>query len=127
MLNVCEPTRWNPPPSQDPFGTRDADLSRIDFRSDPNGASRCLENRFRDVMGVAAVMKKDMEIAVSIRCEGLPKVFDQLAIELANLRRWHRGLEYQIGPAAEIDRRSDECLLHRQDHMPVAADTRFVT
>ena len=46
------------------------------------------EDRFGDVMAVAAVVQHDMQIAQRVGRRGLPEILDQLAVEIADLGRW---------------------------------------
>ena len=53
----------------------------------PQGPGRCLEDRFGDVMAVAAVVQHDVQIAQRVGGHGLPEILDQFAVEIADLLR----------------------------------------
>ena len=57
---------------------------------------------------------------------GLPEIFDQFAVEVADLGRRERDLKHQGIAAAQIEGRGDQRLFHRQREVAVAADARFV-
>jgi len=78
-------------------------------------------------MRISTVVHQDMQVAQCVRSKRLPKVFDQFAVEIADLWGWHLCLENQKGPAAKIDGARDQSLFHWQNHMAVTPDSVFVT
>lgn len=76
---------------------------------------------------VPAVMQEDMQVATGVRSKGLPEIFDELAVEITDLRRWHRSLKYHESPTAKVNRCGDERLFHRESHVAVTPDTGFVS
>ena len=77
--------------------------ARIDFDGHAQRAGGGLEDRFGDVVAVAAVVHDDVQVAQRVGGDGLPEVFDQLAVEVADLGRGKLGLEDEVVPAAEVD------------------------
>ena len=77
-----------------------APVAAIVFYRHSQTARQRLEDRFADVMRVAAVVQYNMKVAKCVRRKGLPKVFHQFAIEIAD--PWGREicLEYEIITAA---------------------------
>jgi hypothetical protein len=66
-----------------------------------------------------------MQVALRVGREPLPKVFDQLAVEIPDFGRWHGRLENQKRSSTKIDRCCYERFLHGEDHMPISADSLF--
>ena len=71
---------------QRPLGARHARHPRIAFHRHSQGAGGGFEDRFADVVAVAAVVNEDVQIAERVGGKGLQEVFDQLAVEVADLR-----------------------------------------
>ena len=90
------------------------------------GAGRGFEDRFADVMRVAAVVQRDVQVAQAVGRQRLPEVFDQLTVELPDLRGGERGREHQVVAPAQVDGAGHERLFHRQREVAVAADARLV-
>ena len=77
-------------------------------------------------MAVAAVVQDDVQIHQGIGGEGLPEIFDEFAVELADFVGGNGNLKHEGVPAAEIDGRGDQRFFHRQREVAVAADAGFV-
>jgi subtilisin family serine protease len=76
---------------------------RVGVRRRPSQrAGGGFEDRLADVMAVAAVVQQDVQIAQRVGRHGLPEIFDQFAVERADLRRGKLGLENQEVAAAQI-------------------------
>ena len=90
------------------------------------GGTKCagggLENRFGNVMAVAAVGHENVDVAQDVRGEGVPEVGDQFAVELADLGRGKFGIKDEVGPSSKIDCAGGQRLVHRQREVAVAAD-----
>lgn len=87
------------------FGARNRSAARIPFASHADGFRNRFEYGFGNVVTVAAVVQYDMQIAVRIRGERLPKVLDQLAVKTPNLGRPNRCAilkRVPIGPARAV-------------------------
>ena len=78
-------------------------------------------------MAIATMMHDDVEVAQRICSEGLPEVFDQFAVEFADLLCRELGTEDHEVTAAEVDRGGDERLFHRKREMSVASNALLVT
>ena len=88
-------------------------------------ASR-LEDRLADVVAVPPVVQQDVQVHPPVRRHGLPEVGHQLGVEVPDPRRRHRHVPGPVRPPAQVDGARHERLVHRQDHVPVAADARLV-
>jgi hypothetical protein len=71
-------------------------------------------------------MEQDMQIAHCVRGKTLPKIFNQLAIELADLGGRHLCFKNKIGPPTEVDGAGHQGFFHRKDHVTVTSDSDFV-
>ena len=96
------------------------------FDRHAEAAGRAFEDGFGDVVVVAAVVDVDVEVAQGVGGQGLPEVFDQLGIELADLLGRERSVEYQVIATAQIPNRAAERFFHRQRKVAVAADSLLV-
>ncbi len=111
---------------QDPFGAGDRVGSGIVFGRHPDRAGGRLEDAFGDVVGVASVVKDDVEVALRVGGERLPEVFDEFAVEGPDFWGGYRGVILERVAAAEIDGGGDEALVHRKGEVAVAADAGAV-
>lgn len=85
------------------FCTWNRIASGIGFGRHSNGSCDGFENAFGDVMRVPSVVQDDVQIAICVRSERLPKVFDQFAVEGANFVCGNRGVIFECIAASEID------------------------
>ena len=97
-----------------------------DLGGHAKSAGRGFEDRFADVMAVAAVVHEDVQVAQCVGGEGAPEFFDELGVEIADFCGGKVGLHRQGEAAAEIERDRCECFVHRQREVAVAADAGFV-
>ena len=98
-----------------------------DLDGHPQGAGRCLEDRLADVVAVAAVVHDDVQVAQrSWRPTACQKSSTSSLSNSPILGEGNAALKDQIVAAAEIERRRDQRLLHRQREVAVAADAGFV-
>lgn len=102
-------------------------MSWVDFDRLSNGAGCALEDRFGDMVSVSPVVQKDVEVALGVCCECLPKIFDEFAVEFTDLLSRHGGLKDQVASAAEVHSDSRQGFFHGQHDMTVASDTGFGT
>lgn len=72
------------------------------------------------------MVQNDMQVCQRIRRGGLPEVFDQFAVEFADLLRRKIGVEDHEVTTAQIDRSRNKRLFHRQRKMTVATNARLV-
>ena len=106
---------------------RHAGHARVGFDGHPQAPGGRFEDRFADVVAVAAVVHEDVQVAQRVGGEGLPEFFDQFAVEVADLGRREIGAEdADREPAAQIDRHRGQRLFHRQREVAVAADAGLV-
>src|SRR4051812_18460453 len=85
------------------FGARDPNYACVGFESHSQGTSRSFEDRFADVVAVAAVVHEDVQVAERAFGEGVPEFFDQFAVEVADLRGRNIGVKRHRETAAQID------------------------
>ena len=90
--------------AQRAFRARHAGHARIGFDGHPQRAGRGFEDRFGDVVAVAAVVHEHVQIAQRVGGDGLPKILDQFAVEVADLWDWESALE-----TPRSSGRSDRC------------------
>jgi hypothetical protein len=108
------------------LGARNALLPWIHFHGHPQGPCCALEDRFANVVRIPAVVNVHVQVAECIRRHRLPEVFNQLAVEVANLRARHWSIEDEEIPSGEIDGRGAECFLHRQGKVAISADSLLI-
>lgn len=82
--------------AQRALGAWDVVLTRIVANSYSQGSSACLEDPFGDVVAVATVVQQDVIVAESVAGEGIPEVFDELAIKFPNLGGRNRSVEDDV-------------------------------
>jgi hypothetical protein len=101
-------------------------IARVDFDGHTQGPSGTFKNAFADVMVVPAVVQDDVQVAQRVGGRGLPEVFDQFAIELANFCSAEWRLKNKEISAAQIEGRGNERFFHRQREMPITANSPLV-
>jgi hypothetical protein len=101
-------------------------IARVDFDGHAQSPSGTFENAFADVVVVPAVVQDDVQVAQGVGGRGLPEVFHQFAIELADFCSAERRLKNEEITATQIERRGDERFFHRQREMPITADPPLV-
>ena len=82
---------------------------------------KSFEDGLADVVAVAAVVQKDMEVHAAVDGDGVPKIGDEFAVERADLLGGHHRVPDPVRPAGKVDRAGDERFVHRQDAMTVSA------
>ena len=68
----------------------------------------------------------DVQIHQGVGGEGLPEIFDEFAVELADLCGGNGDLKHEEVAAAQVEGRGDQRFFHRQREVAVAADAGFV-
>ena len=108
------------------FGAWDAVLSRIDFACHSDGSCSCLKNSFCNVVRVASVMEQDMQVAHCVCSKTLPKILNQLTIELADLGGRHFCFKNKVRPTTKVDGAGNQSFFHRKNHMAITSDSGLV-
>ena len=67
-----------------------------------------------------------MQVTLSLLSEGLPEVFRQLGIKVAQLRLWNVSVPDKVGPATEIDGCGRQRFIHGQRAVAITADACLV-
>src|SRR6056297_1368060 len=115
------------PPSQAPLGRRDrVRRPRIGLERLAQGARDRLERGLGDVVAVEPRQRLDMEGDTAMRGERLKEFAYQLAVEGADLVGGQIHAPREIGPPRQVERRTHQRVVHRQQARPVAADSALV-
>lgn len=72
-------------------------------------------------------MHHHVQVAGELRCEAIPEVFDQFAIELTDLPMWELGMKRESDSPAEINRGGHQRFVHWQGKVAVTKDAAFIT
>ena len=109
------------------FGARQHLRQPLVLRArDAQRAGERLEHRLDLVMARAAVQHLDVDVGAGADRESLEEIVHELGLQVADQPHLHLEIDDGVRPAAEIDRRDGERLVHRHDEVAGAVDALAV-
>ena len=89
-------------------------------------SSRRFKRAFRNVVAVRSVMKDQVKIHHGVRRHRVPEFLNEFRVELTDLLRWEFNAVNKRESSAQVERRRDERLFHRQRHASVSRDALLI-
>ena len=108
------------------FGRGHPVRTRIRFRRSPQCTRHGLKNRFDDVVRISAMVQDHVKVECPGRRRGSPELLGERRMKRAQCLARHVHIPDQVRPAAQIDRRRDQRIVHRHRCAPIPTDATFV-